>query len=273
MQCGRFSFELNRPLIMGVVNITPDSFSDGGRYAQTDQAVAHALQLVQDGADILDIGGESTRPGAPPVPEDIEWQRIRPVLAALQTAGVALSVDTRKPGLMRLALDLGCDMINDVSGFNDPQAIAAVAQSDCACCVMHMQGNPLTMQATPDYRDVLSELSLYFYDRVTALTQAGVNQNRIVLDPGIGFGKTVQHNLRLLQHLRQLHDDLPFLVGVSRKSLIGHLTGRTVEARLAGSLGGALAAWHAGAAVLRVHDVAQTKDAFAVFRAITECKQ
>jgi dihydropteroate synthase len=271
-QCGRFTFELNRPLIMGVVNITPDSFSDGGRFAQTDLAIAHAMQMVRDGADILDIGGESTRPGAQPVPDAVEWERVGPVLAALSSSGVALSVDTRKATVMRQALALGCDMINDVSGFVEPAAIAAVAKANCACCVMHMQGNPLTMQQSPDYRDVLSELNLYFYDRVEALTQAGVAREAILLDPGIGFGKSVEHNLTLLKHLRQLHADLPFLVGLSRKSLIGHLTGRPVEQRLAGSLGGALASWLAGAKVLRVHDVAATKDALTVFRAVIDKK-
>jgi dihydropteroate synthase len=268
LQIGRFSFTLDRPLIMGVVNVTPDSFSDGGRHATTEQAVAHAHCLIQEGADILDIGGESTRPGAPAVGLEQEWERVGPVLAALQQAGVALSVDTRKPQIMRRALQLGCDMINDVSGFTDPDSIDAVAGATCACCIMHMQGDPLTMQVSPDYRDVLSELRLYFYTRVKALSEAGVGMNRIVLDPGIGFGKSVQHNLAVLRQLRSMHETLPWLVGVSRKSLIGHLTGRDVQDRLAGSLGGAIAAWAAGASILRVHDVAATKDALAVYSAV-----
>ncbi len=255
---------------MGVVNVTPDSFSDGGRHATTDQAIAHAMQLVSQGADILDIGGESTRPGAPAIAPEEEWARVGPVLKALQSVGVALSVDTRKSSVMQLALAAGCDMINDVSGFSDPLAIEAVTNSNCACCVMHMQGDPLTMQVSPDYRDVLSELRLYFYHRVQASTQAGVGINRIVLDPGIGFGKSVAHNLTLLQHLRAMHDHLPWLVGLSRKSLVGHLTGRDVNDRLAGSLGGALAAWQSGAQILRVHDVGQTKDALAVFQAVMQ---
>jgi dihydropteroate synthase len=272
LRVGRFSFELDRPLLMGVVNVTPDSFSDGGRHATAEQAIAHAYSLVEQGADILDIGGESTRPGAPAVALEQEWDRVGPVLASLQQAGVALSVDTRKPQIMERALQMGCDMINDVSGFRDPGSIAAVAAHSCACCIMHMQGDPLTMQVSPDYRDVLSELRLYFYTRVRALVQAGVEMNRIVLDPGIGFGKSVQHNLTLLQHLPELHESLPWLIGLSRKSLIGHLTGREIPDRLAGSLGGAIAAWAAGASILRVHDVAQTKDALTVFRAVTAKK-
>ncbi len=205
LRFGRFELNycLGSPLIMGVVNVTPDSFSDGGVHRSTDQAIAHAHLLISQGADILDIGGESTRPQAVPVSEQHELARIMPVLEALRERNFPVSVDTRKPAVMVAALKAGADMINDVNGFTDPQSIAAVSASDCACCVMHMQGDPLTMQRSPEYRDVIAQVQDFFYHRVEALKAGGVGANRILLDPGIGFGKTLNHNLQLL---KQLHD-------------------------------------------------------------------
>jgi dihydropteroate synthase len=269
LRCGRFSLTLGKPLVMGIVNVTPDSFSDGGRYLAVDAAIAHARRLLEEGADILDIGGESTRPGAQPVGDAEEIARISPVLEAMRESGVPLSVDTRHAGVMRAALALGADMINDVDAFRDSGAIEAVAGSPAGLCVMHMLGEPSTMQQSPVYRDVVAEVTQFLEQRVMALTRAGVARDRIVLDPGIGFGKTQEDNLRLLREPAALLGiGLPVLIGLSRKSLIGHLTGRPVEGRLAGSLGGAIAAAASGAAILRVHDVAATRDALAVWQAI-----
>ena len=259
---------------MGVVNVTPDSFSDGGYYISAQAAVAHARRLAKQGADILDIGGESTRPGAEPVSIDEELARVIPVIEALRDEGIALSVDTRRPEVMRQAISAGADMINDVQGFASQAAIDAVARSNCACCVMHMQGDPSTMQLTPTYRDVVGDVSAFFYDRVKQLHDAGVALNRIVIDPGVGFGKTIEHNIELLKSLARLSkfgtsgEDLTVLVGLSRKSLVGQITGRNVDERVAGSLGGAIAAVVNGAQIIRVHDVAETKDALAVFNRI-----
>lgn len=269
LRCGRFLLALDRPLVMGVVNVTPDSFSDGGRYAAADAAVAHALRLVEEGADIVDIGGESTRPGAAPLAPDEEARRVLPVLEALGGCGRPLSVDTRHPETMRAALAAGADMINDVGGFRAPGAIEAVAAGSAALCVMHMLGEPATMQAAPAYRDVVDEVRKFLAQRVDALQAAGVGRDRLVVDPGIGFGKTQADNLRLLRALDRLAAlGAPVLVGVSRKSLIGQLTGQPVDRRLAGSLGGALAAVARGARILRVHDVAATQDALAVWWAV-----
>lgn len=269
LRCGRFELTFQRPLVMGIVNVTPDSFSDGGRHATADAAIAHACRLVDEGADLLDIGGESTRPGAMPVGDAVEIARIGPVLEAMRDCGIPLSVDTRHAGVMRVALDLGADMINDVNGFRDPGALEVVAGSRAALCVMHMLGDPATMQHAPAYRDVVAEVASFLRGRVEALWRVGVPRDRIVLDPGIGFGKTPTDNLRLLRELPTLCDvGYPVLVGLSRKSLIGHLTGKTVGDRLAGSLGGALGAAGRGAAILRVHDVAATRDALAVWHAM-----
>lgn len=272
--CGRFVLPLSRPLVMGVVNVTPDSFSDGGRHFAADAAIAHARALLAEGADLLDVGAESTRPGAAPVGEAEELARLGPVLEALRDCGVPLSVDTRHAGVMRAVLALGVDMINDVNGFRGPGAIEAVARSDAALCVMHMRGEPETMQQAPAYDDVLGEVHTFLRARIAVLRAAGVAARRLVIDPGIGFGKTQDDNLRLLHGLPRLRaDGLPVLVGLSRKSLVGHLTGRPVAQRLAGSLGGALAATALGAEILRVHDVAETRDALSVWRAIIAGKE
>jgi len=261
---------------MGVLNLTPDSFHAASRHAHVDAAIAHARALIEEGADLLDVGAESTRPGAQPVSDEQEWARLAPVLEALRDLPVPLSVDTRRAATMRRALDAGADMINDVGGFADPAAVAAVASSSAALCVMHMAGEPATMQRAPHYRNVVEEVGGWLGARVRDLRAAGIEADRLVLDPGIGFGKQRAHNLALLRDLRSVgarasgDHRLPMLVGLSRKSLIGELTGRSVEQRLAGSLGGALAAAARGAAILRVHDVAATRDALAVWSAIAD---
>jgi len=273
--CGRFELTLKRPLVMGIVNLTPDSFSDGGRYNQLDAAVHHARQLVAEGADILDIGGESTRPGATGVCVEAELQRVLPVLDALRDAGVPVSVDTCKPAVMRAVLAAGADMVNDICGFRSAEAIDAVATSNCGVCAMHMQGEPRTMQDAPTYENVVTDVADFLADRARALRAAGVARGRIVLDPGVGFGKTVAQNLTLLRELAALQaltsdssGAYPLLIGVSRKSMIGHLTGKPVDERLPGSLAGVLAGVARGASIVRVHDVAATVDALAVWRAI-----
>jgi dihydropteroate synthase len=269
LRCGRFELPLERPRIMGVVNLTSDSFSDGGRWLEPSAAIAHARRLVEQGAELLDLGAESTRPGAPPVPAALELARLRPVLRALADVGVPLSVDTRKPEVMRAVLDEGADMINDVGGFASAAAIDAVREGSAACCVMHMLGDPLTMQQAPVYRDVVGEVRGWLAERVAALQHAGVDRSRIVVDPGIGFGKTLEHNLALLARLPELlSDGVPVLVGVSRKSMVGAITGRPVGERLPGSLAAMLAAVARGARIVRVHDVAETRDALAVRAAI-----
>jgi len=281
--CGRFALTLKRPLVMGIVNLTPDSFSDGGRYEQLDAAITHARTLIAEGADIIDLGGESTRPGATPVSLEEESRRVLPVLEALRDAGVAISIDTCKPALMRAALDAGADMINDICGFRSTEAIAAVADSHCGLCAMHMQGEPRTMQHAPTYPDVVAAVAEFLTARARALRAAGVDARRIVLDPGLGFGKTVQQNYTLLHELAALRitiDEVPaatnadaplhypLLLGLSRKSMIGQITGKPVGERLPGSIAGALACVARGAAIVRVHDVAATLDALAVWRAV-----
>ncbi|MFP5461964.1 MAG: dihydropteroate synthase [Gammaproteobacteria bacterium] len=269
LRCGRFELDLSRPLVMGIVNATPDSFSDGGRYLAADAAIEHARRLLDDGADMLDIGGESTRPGSAAVGQAEELGRVLPVLEALRDCGRPLSVDTRHAGVMCGVLDAGADMINDVAGFRAPGALEAVAGGTAGLCVMHMLGEPSTMQQAPVYRDVVAEVSAFLQDRVSALLACGVARERIVLDPGIGFGKNLDHNLSLLRGLPALAGlGFPLLLGVSRKSMIGQVTGRGVGDRMAGSVAAALASVHRGAAIVRVHDVAETKDALAVWQAI-----
>ncbi len=272
LQCGRFRLSLgqdDRPLIMGVLNVTPDSFSDGGQFDAHDRAIAHAKQMIADGVDIIDIGGESTRPGAPPLPIEEELRRVLPVLDALRDCGKPLSIDTRRPAVMREVLAAGADMINDISGFRDPDSLAAVSDSQCALCIMHMQGDPQSMQLSPHYDDVLAEVRDYLLDRVNAAVAAGICRGRVCIDPGYGFGKTVEHNLTLLSHQSELQRSLavPLLAGLSRKSTIGVVTGRSVEQRLAGSLAAAVVAAERGARIIRVHDVAESVDALKVWQA------
>jgi len=269
LQCGTYRLILDRPLIMGVVNVTPDSFSDGGHYLRLDAAVDHARRLIDEGADLLDIGGESTRPGAAAVSLDEERRRVLPVLQALVSAGVPLSVDTQKPELMREAVAAGAAMINDVNGFEAADALAAVSAGNSAICIMHKQGSPQTMQQAPRYGDVVSEVNGYLQTRIAAAEAAGIARQRIVIDPGFGFGKTLEHNLGLLRDLgRVAAGGVPVLAGLSRKSMIGALTGREVGDRIFGSVAAALIAAQRGAAILRVHDVAATRDALVVWKAV-----
>lgn len=256
--CGRYQFNLAQPLVMGIVNVTPDSFSDGGRYFSTAQAIEHGLKLRADGARILDIGGESTRPGSAPVGAAEEIDRIIPVLEGLRDAGIALSVDTMKPEVMTAALAAGADMINDVRGLEAPGALQAVADADCGLCLMHMRGLPQTMQVDPVYAQVVEEVAAYLRQRLTAAQTAGIDRRRILIDPGFGFGKTLAHNLALFKNLAQLTDMAPVLAGVSRKSFLGALTGRATEDRLLPSVIAALLAIQRGASVVRVHDVRET---------------
>lgn len=251
---------------MGIVNVTPDSFSDGAAHFRADEAIAHARALMAEGADILDIGGESTRPGADPVSSEQELARILPVLEALRDAGIPLSVDTFKPEVMRRALDAGADMINDIYGFRRPGAIEAVAQSRCGLCVMHMQGEPKTMQASPHYEDIVDEVGVFLQQRIAALVAAGVARQRIVLDPGFGFGKTAEQNYLLLRRLADIDSQgYPWLIGLSRKSMIGHVTGGAPAKRMPGSIAAALACVLRGARIVRVHDVAATVSAVKVW--------
>jgi len=269
LQCGPFKLSLERPLVMGVVNVTPDSFSDGGLYASAQQAVAHARRLVEEGADILDIGGESTRPGSAPVALDEERQRVLPVLEALAGCGVPLSVDTRKPEFMLEAIAAGAAMINDVTALTAPAALEAVAKAPVAVCLMHMQGDPGTMQESPTYRDVVREVRDYLAQRVAAAEQAGVARDRIVVDPGFGFGKTVEHNLALLRSLAEFRSlGVAVMAGLSRKAMLGKLTGREPQERAHASIAAALLAVQNGAQIVRVHDVAATRDALAVWQAV-----
>jgi dihydropteroate synthase len=251
---------------MGIVNVTPNSFSDGGRFFDTAGAIAQGLRLRDEGADLVDVGGESTRPGAQAVPLEEELRRVIPVIEALVREGVRVSVDTMKPEVMRAALASGCAVVNDVNAFRAPGAVEAVARSDAGLIVMHMQGTPQTMQAAPHYGDVASEVGAFLRQRAGALEEAGVAHERIVLDPGFGFGKTLEHNRALFRALPALVAmGYPVLAGVSRKKMIGELTGRAVEERLAGSVAAALLAAQNGAALLRVHDVKQTVDALNVW--------
>jgi len=269
--CGRFELSLKRPLLMGVINITPDSFSDGQQFFSTDRAIAHGHALVEQGADILDLGAESTRPGAEPVSTQEELHRLLPVIEALRTLDVPLSVDTFKPEVMQQVLATGADIINDISGFRSAAACEVVAAHRCGLCVMHMQGEPRTMQLNPQYTDLKAEVRDFLYQQVQALRAAGVADERLMLDPGLGFGKRLADNYLLLRDFQELDiDGLPWLIGLSRKSMIGHVTGQPVEQRLAGSLAGMLAALERGAAVVRVHDVAESRDALNVWLAVKE---
>ena len=252
---------------MGVVNITPDSFSDGGKFLDPEAAVAHGRRLIEEGADILDIGGESSRPGAQAVAEQEELDRIVPVLKALKD--VPVSVDTRRPSVMRAVLAEGASMINDIDALAAPGALAAVADSDCGLCLMHKKGDPATMQQNPRYEDVVVEVKGFLQERIRTCESNGIDRDRIAIDPGFGFGKTVEHNLRLLKALPELATlGVPVVAGWSRKSSLGTITGRPVGERLAASLAAALLAAQHGAKILRVHDVRETRDALAVWQAL-----
>jgi dihydropteroate synthase len=254
---------------MGIVNVTPDSFYDGGRHASAAAAIAHARRLAEEGADLLDVGGESSRPGSEAVSLDEELARVLPVLEGLRDLDVPVSIDTTKPAVMRAAIAAGAAMINDITALAAPGAIEVVAASDVAVCLMHMRGEPKTMQAEPVYADVVAEVREFLGARLAACVAAGIPRDRVAIDPGFGFGKTVEHNLALLRHLDAIAAlGLPVLAGWSRKSSLGRITGRAPEERLAGSLAAALIAAQHGAKIVRVHDVAATRDVLAVLAAV-----
>jgi len=269
LHCGRFTLPLSRPLIMGIVNVTPDSFSDGGRHDTISAATEHALRLIEEGADILDIGGESTRPGAPEVPLEEELRRVIPLLEALRGCKVPLSVDTCKPEVMRAAIAAGADMINDINALLAVGALEAVAASEVGVCLMHKQGTPQTMQQRPEYADVVGEVKAFLAERVAAAERAGIARGRLAVDPGFGFGKTLEHNVELLRQLGRFQElGVPLLAGLSRKSMLGAITGLEVGERLIPSVAAAVIAALKGAKIIRVHDVRATRQALQVVEAI-----
>lgn len=276
LHCGSFKLNLDpvlaRPLVMGIVNVTADSFSGDGRaLAGLDVARRHAEQLLAEGADMLDIGGESSRPGAVPVSEAEELERVVPLVEALKGCGVPLSIDTVKPVVMRESIAAGADLINDIAALQTPGALSTVADTNAAVCLMHMRGTPGTMQADPHYDDVVGEVMSFLAERVAVAEAAGIARSRIVLDPGFGFGKRLEHNVALFKAMREFQSfALPLLIGVSRKSMLGQITGREVMQRMPASIAAAMLAARNGAAILRVHDVAATKDALAVLSALDQ---
>ncbi|WP_018508310.1 dihydropteroate synthase [Thiobacillus thioparus] len=273
LHAGSHRLPLSRPRIMGVVNVTSDSFSDGGQLHDTQAAITHALKLSEQGADILDVGGESTRPGATAVPVDEEIRRVVPVIEALAREGCLVSVDTRKPGVMRAALAAGATMVNDVAALQASDAMEAVAASGAAVCLMHMQGDPQSMQQSPRYADVVDEVKQFLRARVQVCEAAGIARERLVIDPGFGFGKTLQHNLALLKHLGGLAElGVPILAGLSRKSMLGSLTGRAVDEREFAGVAAHLMAVAQGARLVRVHNVMAMRDALAIWNAVEEYK-
>ncbi len=275
LHCGRFVLTLDRPLVMGIVNVTPDSFSDGGRFLDDEAAIVHARKLIEDGADIIDVGGESTRPGAQPAGLQEELDRVMPVLEALAGGDVPVSIDTQKPEVMQAALRAGAALINDVNALQAPGAIEACAASNAAVCLMHKQGTPETMQRDPQYTDVVREVRDFLLARAEACRQQGIAAERIVIDPGFGFGKTVAHNFTMLRELASLAGksaghNYALLAGYSRKRSLGEATGRLTEEpgqRLAASLAAALIAVQNGADIVRVHDVRETVDVLRVWQA------
>lgn len=271
LHCGSHQLDLSTPIVMGILNVTPDSFSDGGRFSGFSQAIEHAMAMIEAGAGIIDVGGESTRPGAQAVTQSDEIRRVVPIVESLAAlTNVPISVDSSKAGVIRAALRAGAAMVNDVRALRDEGALAAAAEGSSAICLMHMQGEPRTMQAEPHYDDVIGEVCDFLQERVSACVAAGISRERIVVDPGIGFGKRVDHNLQLLASLPELLAELrlPILIGASRKSMLGTLLDRPVEQRLAGGLAVAAAAALAGASILRVHDVAETVDAVKIAAAL-----
>jgi dihydropteroate synthase len=271
MICGRFELDAERPWVMGILNVTPDSFSDGGRHMALSQALEAAHRMKEEGADIIDVGGESTRPGAQPVSPEEEADRVLPVLEALAPLQIPLSLDSRRPSVVRQALAVGIDLVNDVSGFQSEAMLAllpAIQQCRAMACVMHMQGEPQTMQSAPHYDDVVAEVSGFLEAQQSRLMAAGLTRDQILLDPGFGFGKTLAHNQQLFRHLPALSRLGPVLVGVSRKRMLAEMSQRPLDrplSRLGGSLAAAVMAAAAGARVLRVHDVRETVDALRVW--------
>ena len=269
--CGKYQLNLNRPYIMGIVNITPDSFSDGGKFSSTELAVEHALKLITEGADILDIGGESTRPGATPVHVDEELDRVIPVIEALRKiVNIPLSIDTYKPEVMRAAIVAGADIVNDVRALQEHGALEVVANSNAGVCLMHMQGTPQTMQLDPIYLDVVEEVKQFLIDRLNMTLAHGINHNRILLDPGFGFGKRTVHNIALIQQLNMLVEiGQPLLIGLSRKAILGAIVGGGEQQRLHAGIAASVVSVMKGAKIIRVHDVKATVDALKVVAAVT----
>lgn len=271
LHCGRFVLNAERPLIMGIVNLSDDSFSGDGLHGDTQAAIAQGLRQMEEGAHLLDIGAESSRPGAAPVPLQQEIDRLLPVIEALHGCGIPLSVDTVKPEVMRVALNAGVDMINDINALRAPGAMEIVAASRAGICLMHMQGTPGTMQDDPHYADIVLEVAEFLGERVAAAEAAGIALNRIAVDPGFGFGKTLEHNIELLRRLGELVvPGLPLLVGMSRKSMLGLLTGRAPPERIFAGVAANVLAVERGARIVRVHDVAATRDALAVLQAVED---
>ncbi|PWT71499.1 MAG: dihydropteroate synthase [Proteobacteria bacterium] len=269
LRCGRYALPLERPLIMGIINVTPDSFSDGACFVNTRDAIAHGWRLVEEGADLLDVGGESTRPGAVPVSLDDELQRVLPVIEALSELQVPVSVDTYKPEVMRAALAAGASMINDVTALQSEASLEIAQGSDCAICLMHMRGTPQTMQLDPKYQDVVAEVRQFLAARIAECEAAGIARDRLVVDPGFGFGKSKAHNLELLRHLDAIVQlGVPVLAGLSRKSTLGKITGKPARERVSESVAAALLAVQRGADIVRVHDVDETRDALLVLAAV-----
>jgi len=268
-RCGAHTFDLARPLVMGILNVTPDSFSDGGRFLDRQSALAHARRMRDDGADLIDIGGESSRPGAAAVTEDVELERVIPLVGALAGEGIAIAVDTRRPAVMRAAIAAGASMINDIGALQAPGAIDACAPGNTGVCLMHMRGEPATMQDAPVYDDVVTDVRDFLVARAVACEAAGIASERIAIDPGFGFGKTLAHNLALLRALGAFSaTGFPVVAGLSRKASLGEITGRSVDERMPASLAAALSAVAHGAAIVRVHDVRATVDALKVWCAV-----
>ncbi len=274
LQCGDTQFDLTNPLVMAVVNVTPDSFSDGGKHDSTERAIAHAYKLIEDGADIIDLGGESTRPGAQSVSLQEELDRVLPVIEGLKGVSTPISIDTSKPEVMQAAISAGASMVNDINALQDAAAMHAVVATNVAVCMMHKQGSPQTMQQQPDYQNVVSEVGEFLHMRINAAEAAGIQRERIVIDPGFGFGKTLAHNLALLRELTELTETgVPVLAGLSRKSMLGKVTGREVNERMTASVVAALIAVQRGASIVRVHDVRETVDMLKIWSAISEIQQ
>ena len=269
LSAGDFTLNLDRPLVMGIVNVTPDSFSDGGLFDDSQRAIAHARKLIEEGADIVDVGGESSRPGARPVAVGDELARVIPVIEAIASLGVPVSIDTAKPEVMKAALGAGASMINDIEALRRPGALDVAADSRAAICLMHMQGSPRDMQQDPQYEEVVAEVLAFLRSRAEASIAGGVRADRIVVDPGFGFGKSAGHNLELLRRIEEFRSlGFPVLAGLSRKATLGMLTGRAVSERMPASVAAGLIAVQNGASILRVHDVAATRDALAVWCAV-----
>ncbi len=273
-RCGRFLFDWTQrtsPVVMGILNVTPDSFSDGGQYASRDAALRHAEQLIAEGAEMIDVGGESSRPGSEPLSLQEELDRVMPVLEGLKGAPVAISVDTYKAKVMSAAVNLGVDCINDIWAFRQPHAIEAISNSQCGLILMHMQKDPTTMQFDPHYDNIISEVNGFLMERCVALEDENIDRQRIAIDPGFGFGKTLEHNMTMLAHFHQFcQHDFAVVAGISRKNSLGQITGRDIGHRVTASVSAALMAVERGAKIVRVHDVAETVDAVKIWSAAQE---